>query len=143
MATNKKKYFEIWIDFYTLTQKKMTFKLALEFTVMCSCVKFPWHGKGGFFQKVQFVFQISKSPKKIFRKTILNLKFKFPANNSEVILAGNLNFKLRIVFWNIFFFEFFEVWKTHRTFWKKRPLASPVRILEDSGSKTHNCTARI
>ena len=38
--------------------------------------------KGGFFQKVRCVFQISKSPKKIFQISILNLKFKFPANNS-------------------------------------------------------------
>ena len=44
-------------------------------------------------------FQISKSEKKkIFQKTILSLKFKFPANNSKVLLAGNINFKLRIVF---------------------------------------------
>ena len=28
--------------------------------------------KGGFFQKVRFVFQISKSQKKIFQKTILS-----------------------------------------------------------------------
>ena len=34
-------------------------------------------------QKVRCVFQISK---KIFQKTILNLKFKFPANNSKMIL---------------------------------------------------------
>ena len=59
--------------------------------------------KGGFFQQVRFVFQISKSPKKsIFKKTILNLKFKFPAKNTWLLLAGNLNFKLRIVFWSIF-----------------------------------------
>ena len=32
------------------------------------------YAKGGFFQKVWFVFQISKSPKKIFQKTILSLK---------------------------------------------------------------------
>ena len=74
--------------------------------------------KVAFFQKVRFVFQISKSSKKIFQKTILNLKFKFPANNTLLLLAGNLNFKLRIVFWNIFF-EDLEIWKTHRTFWKK------------------------
>ena len=35
-----------------------------------------------------------------------------------MILAGNLNFKLRIVFWNIFFWDL-EIWKTNRTFWKK------------------------
>ena len=36
-----------------------------------------------FFQKVRCVFQISKSPKKIFQKAILSLKFKFPAKNSK------------------------------------------------------------
>ena len=48
----------------------------------------------------------SNLQKKIFQKTILNLKFKFPTNNSKVFLEGNLNFKLRIVFWNIFFWRF-------------------------------------
>ena len=60
--------------------------------------------KVAFFQKVRLVFldlQISK--KIIFQKTILSLKFRFPANNSKVLLVGNLNFKLRVVFWNIFF----------------------------------------
>ena len=39
--------------------------------------------KVAFFQKVRFVFQISKSQKKkIFQKTILSLKFKFPDNHS-------------------------------------------------------------
>ena len=52
--------------------------------------------------KVAF-FQISKSPKKYSEKTILNLKFKFPAKNTLLLLAGNLNVKLKIVFWNIFF----------------------------------------
>ena len=74
--------------------------------------------KGGFFQKVRCVFQISKSPKKIFQKTILSLKFKFPANNSKVLLVGNLDFKLRIVLCNIFVWDL-EIWKTNRTFWKK------------------------
>ena len=40
--------------------------------------------KVAFLQKVRCVFQISKSPKKIFQKTILNLKFKFPANNNTL-----------------------------------------------------------
>ena len=62
--------------------------------------------KVAFFQKVRCVFQISKSQTKIFRKTILSLKFKFPANNSKVFLAGSLNFKFSIVFWNIFFWRF-------------------------------------
>jgi hypothetical protein len=64
------------------------------------------HGftKGGFFSESAIRF--FKSPnlqKKIFQKTILSLKFKFPANNTLLLLAGNLNFKFRIVFWNIFF----------------------------------------
>ena len=49
---------------------------------------------------MRFVFQISK---KIFQKTILSLEFKFPINYSILLLAGNLNFKSMIVFWNISF----------------------------------------
>ena len=44
--------------------------------------------------------QISK---KIFKKTILNLKFKIPARNIILFWAGILNFKFKIVFWNFFF----------------------------------------
>ena len=61
------------------------------------------HLKVTFFQRVLFIFQISKSQKKIFEKTILSLIFKFPANNTLLLMAGNLNFKLRIAFRNIFF----------------------------------------
>ena len=64
----------------------------------------PRVARGGFFsESAMKFFQIFKSQKKYSKKTILSLKFKFPANNSKVLLAGNLNFKLRIVFWNIFF----------------------------------------
>ena len=52
------------------------------------------HLKVAFFQKVRFVFQISKI--KIFQKTILSLKFKFPTNYSILLLTGNLNFKFRM-----------------------------------------------
>ena len=70
------------------------------------------------FQKVRFVFQISKSPqKKVFKKTILNLKFKIPAHNSIMLWAGILNFKFRIVFWNISFGRL-EIWK-NKKHWKK------------------------
>ena len=60
--------------------------------------------KGGFFSEsaIRFI----KSPNKIFQKTILNLKFKFPAKTTLLLLAGNLNFKFRIVFGNIFFWRF-------------------------------------
>ena len=60
--------------------------------------------KAAFFQKVRNVFQNYKSPEKIFQKAILRLKFKLmPANNTLLLLAGNLNLKLRIVFRNICF----------------------------------------
>ena len=62
--------------------------------------------KGGIFQKVRFVFQISKSPQNIFQITILGLKFEFIV---LLLLAGNLNFKLRIGFSNIFFFGGLEI----------------------------------
>ena len=39
--------------------------------------------KVAFFQKVRFIFFISKYQKKIFQEAILSLKFKFPANNSK------------------------------------------------------------
>ena len=58
--------------------------------------------KVAFFQKKWFVFlnlQISKN--KYSKK--LNLKFKFSAKNTLLLLAANLNFTFRIVFWNNFF----------------------------------------
>ena len=58
--------------------------------------------KGVFFRKCDVFFKSPNLQKNIFQKTILSLKFKFPANYSILCLAGNLNFKLRIVFWNIF-----------------------------------------
>ena len=48
--------------------------------------------KVAFFHKLRFVFQISKPPKKIFQKTILNFKFKIPAQNSIMLW----NFKLQV-----------------------------------------------
>ena len=59
-----------------------------------------------FFQKVRFVFQISKSPKK-------NIPNYYPELEIWIccllLLVGNLNFKFRIVFWNISFWRF-EKW---------------------------------
>ena len=71
-----------------------------------------------FFQKELFVFQISKSPQKYSKKTILNLKFKIPAHNSSMFWAGILNFKFRIVF-GIFSFGDSEIWKKELNFLKK------------------------
>ena len=56
---------------------------------------------GGFFSESALCFS---NLKKKFKKTILSLKFKFLTNNSEVLLAVNLNIKFRIVF-GIFFEE--------------------------------------
>ena len=60
--------------------------------------------KRGFFSESAIRF--SNLQKKIFQKPILSLKFKFPYNNTLLLLAGNSNFKFRIVFWNIFFWRF-------------------------------------
>ena len=61
--------------------------------------------KVAYFQRVRLIFQISKE--KIFQKTILNLKSKIPAHNSIILWAGILNFRFRIVIWNIFL----EIWR--------------------------------
>ena len=52
--------------------------------------------KGGFFSESVICF--SNLQKKIFQKTILNLKFKFPANNSKVKFQGQDSF-LEYFFW--------------------------------------------
>ena len=60
---------------------------------------------------------------------MLNLK-KFPANNSKVLLAGNLNFKFRIVFWNIFW----EIWRFEKpiALSERKPPLGKVWILDSS-----------
>ena len=63
--------------------------------------------KGGFSSESVIRFSnLQISRKKIFQKTILDMKFKIPAYNSIVLWAGILNFKCRIVFWNLFFWRF-------------------------------------
>ena len=77
--------------------------------------------KGVFFSVS--VIRFFKSPnfqKERFQKTILDLKFKFPSSNTLLLLAGNLNFKFRIVFWNFFFLRF-GVLKNTWYFLKKKP----------------------
>ena len=57
-----------------------------------------------FFRKCDSFFRSPNlKKKKIFQKTILSLKFKFPAHNTLLLWAGNLNFKLRILFLEYFF----------------------------------------
>ena len=61
-------------------------------------------GKGGFFSESVIRFSNLQISRKIYSKTILALKFIY----LRMLLAGNLNFKLRIVFWNIFILD---VWR--------------------------------
>ena len=85
--------------------------------------------KGGFFSESAMCFsnlQILK--KKLFQKTILNLILEFPANNSKVLLTGNLSFKFRIVF-GIIFFGDLEIGTMHCTFLKKATFRQPTNSL--------------
>ena len=79
-----------------------------------------------FFRKCDVFFKSPYLQKKIFQKTILNLKFKVPAHNIRLLWAGILNFKFRIVFLEYFFWGDWEIWKMNQTFWKKPPLMSMV-----------------
>ena len=45
----------------------------------------------------------------------MSFKFKFPANNSKVIVAGFQDSFLEC----FFFFGDWEIWKTNHTYWKK------------------------
>ena len=77
----------------------------------------------------------------VFQKTILNLKFKIPAHNSIMLWARILNFKSRIVFWNIFFWRF-ENLKNESHFLKKATftcLLSKYIYCEHNLSNTRTC----
>ena len=79
--------------------------------------------KGVFFSVS--VIRFFKSPnfqKERFQKTILDLKFKFPSSNTLLLLAGNLNFKFRIVFLEYFFLEIWRFEKHIALSEKKPPL---------------------
>ena len=54
-------------------------------------------------------------------------------DNTLLLLAGNLNFKSRIVF-GIFFGDL-EIWKTHRTFWRKATFSRKKEKKIENGSK--------
>ena len=56
-----------------------------------------------FFRKCDFFKSPNLQKKKYSKK--LNLTFKIPAHNILLLLAGILNFKFRIVFWEIWRFE--------------------------------------
>ena len=74
--------------------------------------------KGGFFQKVRFVFQISQSPKKIIPKNYPELEIWI---SCLLICAGISNFKLRIAFLNNFLGRLEDL-KNESHFLKKRHL---------------------
>ena len=73
--------------------------------------------KVAFFQKVQFVFLISKSKKKIFQKTILSLKFEF------VFYCGKFQFLAQDSFLEYFVFRDLEMKK------RKAPSSFKTRTL--------------
>ena len=54
-----------------------------------------------FFRKYDSFFKSPNLRKKYSKKTILNLNFKIPAQNSIMLKAGILKFKFRIVILNI------------------------------------------
>ena len=88
------------------------------FSRNCLCFVFL---KVAFFRKFDSFFKSPNLQEKIFQKTTLNLKFKFPDKNTLLLLVGNLDFKLRIVFWNIFFWRFGDL-KNESHFLKKSHL---------------------
>ena len=82
---------------------------------------YSFYAKGGFFSESAIRFFKSPNLQKKFQKTILSL-FKFPTNNTLLLLAGNLNLKFRIVFCNIFFWRFGDLKKRIALSEKKPPL---------------------
>ena len=80
-------------------------------------------GPGGMRGAIEYVdgtssYPCVKSPKQLFQKNTLTLKFKIPNHNSIMLWAGILNFKFRIVFWNMFFGDW-EIWEKNSHFLKK------------------------
>ena len=74
--------------------------------------------KVAFFRKCNSFFKSPDLQKNLSQKAILGLEFKFFANNTLLLLTGNLYFKFMIVFWNIFFGDL----KNTKHFLKKRHL---------------------
>ena len=75
--------------------------------------------KAAFFQKVLFVFQISKSPKWKYsekRSWAWNLKLLF------TVIGEKFKFQVQDSFLEYFHFGDLEIWKTNRTLWKKATL---------------------
>ena len=87
------------------------------------CHLTPFPAKGGFFSESAIRFLHLQISKKNIPKSYPELEIWICC---LLLLVGNLNFKFRIVFLNIFFGDV-EIWKTNHTFWKKATF-SWVRI---------------
>ena len=98
------------------------------FSRNCLCFVFL---KVAFFRKFDSFFKSPNLQEKIFQKTTLNLKFKLPDKNTLLLLVGNLDFKLRIVFWNILF-GVLEIWKMNHTFGKKATFRCSMAVIAKS-----------
>ena len=115
------KNFAIWVQVLPIKKPPSFFHKALP----CSrtpttrdFMKNAKNSKGGFSESLIRFFKSPNLQKKIFQKNILSLKFKFQAQ---------LNFKLRIVFWNIFFFRFGDL-KNETHFLKKATFSKANRL---------------
>jgi hypothetical protein len=67
------------------------------------------------------------------------LKFKYPANFNILSMPGNLNFKFRIVFWNIFFLEIWRFEKQIALSERKPPLIMSGSCHFDRASNENFC----
>ena len=109
----KDNYIRFWVSVGPWNRRKEVTRMFNRFVWIAIC-NYCQSTKGGFFSESAIRF--FKSPnlrKNIFQKSILSLKFKFPPNDTLLLLAGNLNFKFKIVFWNIYFWRFGDLKKSH------------------------------
>ena len=87
--------------------------------------------KVAFFQKVLFVFQISKEKYSKKLSWTWNLNFR---QIHFTIIGGKFKFQAQDSFLEYFFFGDLEIWKTNHTFWKKPPLIL-YPLLENSTTR--------
>jgi hypothetical protein len=88
--------------------------------------------KGGFFSQSAIRFSNLKASKKNIQKTILNFKFKIPAQNS--IMLWNFKLQVQDSFWK-FFWGIFGDLKKKSHFLKKSHLTSYYLCILDDFDK--------
>ena len=71
-----------------------------------------------FFRKCDSFLNSPNLQKKNSKKTILRLKFKFPAIHFTVI-GGKFKFQVQDSYFEYSLLGDWKIWKTHCTFWKK------------------------